>query len=108
MFLVIFSSPLLQRCSNASSSELLGTWVLTYDPDSPNGPSDDMMVFLSDKNVDLCDSTEVYLHCTYIIKNDEIIISGIVRGKRKTLKMNFSSDNRNILLNPSGAEYTKQ
>lgn len=105
--LVAISLSGVLSCSK-QANELEGTWVLTYDPDSPDAPSDDMVVFKSGNQVDLRDSQSVYLSCTYEKDQENVVIACDVNGKIKTLIMEFSPDDRNILINPTGAQYTKQ
>ncbi len=106
-FGLILSCSFLVSCSK-NVDELSGTtWVLTYDPDSPDSPPDDIMVFQSKGKVDLRDSKSVYLSCKYEIMDENVVLNCSVRGKTKQVELTFSED-RSILENSSGTEYSKQ
>jgi hypothetical protein len=108
--MIILSGFSLLTCLSCSKSTggLTGTtWVLTYDPDSPNQPPDDMMVFQSISKVDLRDSKSVYLTCSYKEQDIKVLIECEVKGTTKNLDLTYSDD-KNVLINPSGAKYTKK
>ena len=107
LFIVFFLFFLFYSCSASSDSEIIGKWVLTYDPDNPNEVEDDMMVFKKNGKVDLRDTEEVYLTCSYEEYEDSVDITCNVKGTEKVLEMSFSED-RTELLNSSGAIYSMQ
>jgi hypothetical protein len=104
---LVLSCTFIISCSN-NTDELSGTtWVLTYDPDSPGSPPDDMMVFKDKGKVDLRDSKSVYLSCEYEIADEKVLLNCNVKGKTNQMELRFSDDG-NVLENPTGAEYSKQ
>jgi hypothetical protein len=105
-FVVIVLSATI-ACSKHEDA-LEGSWLLTYDPDAPNGPLDDMLVFRGGNQVDFSDSKGVYLSCTYEEAGQKVILTCNIKGKTKTLEMEFSADDPKVMVNPSGAEYTRQ
>ena len=104
---IIISLSATVACSKQEDG-LEGVWVLTHDPDAQGETLDDMLVFKGNNQVDLRDSKSVYLSCTYEKSGQKVILTCNVKGKTKTLEMEFSGDNPKVLFNPAGAEYTRQ
>jgi hypothetical protein len=104
---IIISLSATFACSKQEDG-LEGSWVLTYDPDAPGEALDDILVFKGNNRVDICDSKRVYLSCTYEKDGPKVLLECNVKGQSKTLEMVLAADNPNVMVNPSGAEYTKQ
>jgi len=108
IFIFVFSFFLtFYSCTFNSDSEILGKWVLTYDPDNPGEVEDDMMVFKKNGKVDIRSTTKVHQTCSYEEYEDSVDITCIVKGSEITLELLFAED-RTELHNSSGAVYTFQ
>jgi hypothetical protein len=108
LVLVIIISLFAASSCSKQKDELEGSWVLTYDPDSPDSPPDDILVFKGNNKVDIRDSKSLNFSCNYKKEAKKVTLICNIKGNIKTLDMEFSADNPNVLINPSGAEYTKQ
>lgn len=108
LVLVIIISLFATSSCSKQKDEFEGSWVLTYDPDSPDSPPDDILVFKENNKVDIRDSKNFNFSCDYKKEENKVTLICNIKGKIKTLDMEISADNPNVLINPSGAEYTKQ
>lgn len=104
------SAPPANAAGAEDSSWATGDWKLTYDPDSnlaEDLPVDWLRFSTAAATVGLANATRTYLECPFEIRGDRLILNCQVKGKPKTLQL-IATPERKILLNNSGAQYTRQ
>jgi hypothetical protein len=96
-----------EMVANYGNEWLYGSWKLAYDPDHPDSPEEERIIFKRFGSLTFEDYRGSSYSGFYTLTDDKILLNLKIKNKDITMEMSVSAD-KGKLLNKTGAYYTKE